>query len=170
MSLQSWKSFGGINNMEKSNNISVNALSANYFTLKTAYIGYFDICGELQVTQNTYLDSNVIIGGNIFVGFSANIEGNAYVKKNMLVSKNVGVSGNVDISGDTIMWGNLHIYQNYEIEKNLEINGNLIQMGLLVRNPTEYDTNIYNINIVAKDKKLGLNNYNPTYSFDISRI
>jgi len=62
--MSSWKKFGGINNLEKSNNITTNSLSADYFTLNNAYVGYFSICGELSVSQNTHLNADVFIDGN----------------------------------------------------------------------------------------------------------
>lgn len=166
-SLPSWKQFGGVHNMEKSNNISTNSLSANFFTLKNSYIGLFAISGELIVTNDSKLESNVFVGENLDVYNNTRILGNTFIKKNLIVTETTGIGGNVDISGDTLMWGNLHIMQNYEIEKNLEVNGNLIHMGLLVRNPQGHETNEYNINIKSVDKKLGLNNANPLYSLDI---
>jgi photosystem II stability/assembly factor-like uncharacterized protein/predicted acyltransferase (DUF342 family) len=161
--MASWKSYGGINNFEQTNNITVDSLSANYFTLKNEYVGYFSICGELSVSENTYLRSNVDIGGNNRIRNDCTVGGNTLVSKNIDMSGNLYVGKNVDISGDTLMWGNLHLMQNYEIEGNLMINGNILQMGLLKRNPKEY-----NINLHSVDKKLGFNTANPSYTLDIN--
>jgi predicted acyltransferase (DUF342 family) len=165
--IPSWKKFGGINNMEKTNNISTNSLSANFFTLKNSYVGYFSICGELSVTEDTYLGSNVVVGGNVQIEYDANIDGNVFIQNNEIVYGNVDIGGNVDISGNTLIRGNLHILQNYEIEKNLKINGNLIQMGLLTRSANLYGTNTYNVNITTVDQKIGINNSNPIYALDM---
>ena len=162
MSLPSWKSYGGINSMEKSNNISVNSLSANFFTLKNAYIGYFSITGELAVTGDTKLNSNVYIGGNIEAAFDSTIGRNNFIQGNSVIQGNVYVGDFLQVYGNTLMNGNLHILQNYEIEKNLKINGNLIQMGLKDRENQQY-----NINLSAVNTKLGLNILNPEFSFDM---
>lgn len=160
MSIPSWKSYGGINNLEKSNNVFVNNLSANYFTLKNAYVGFFNIQGELSVTKDTHLDSNVIIGGNNYINFDSHIYGNSIINQNSFIGGNLGVKGNVDISCNTLMWGNLHIMQDFEIEKNLKVDGNLIQLGK--------NNSLYNINLVALDTKLGFNTSNPNYTIDVT--
>jgi hypothetical protein len=160
--MSSWKSYGGINNYENTNNITVDHLSANYFTLKNEYVGYFSICGELSVSDDTYLRSNVFVGGNHVISRESTVNGNSFNKKNVDIRGNLGVGKNVDISGDTIMWGNLHLMQNYELEGNLMVNGNMIQMGLVSRNPK-----VYNINLSSVEKKLGFNNSTPTHTFDI---
>ena len=148
--MSSWKSYGGINNYENTNNITVDHLSANYFTLKNEYVGYFSICGELSVTDDTYLRSNVFVGGNHVISQESVVNGNSFNKKNVDIRGNLGVGKDVDISGDTIMWGNLHLMQNYELEGNLMVNGNMIQMGLVNRNPK-----MYNINLSSVGKNLG---------------
>ena len=161
--MSSWKSYGGINNYENTNNITVDHLSANNFTLKNDYVGYFSICGELSVTNDTYLRSNVLIDGNNLISKDITINGNSFTKRNQDVRGNLGVGKNVDISGDTIMWGNLHLMRDYEIEGNLMVNGNVIQMGLVSKNPKEY-----NVELRSSGKKLGLNNYTPSFTFDIN--
>ena len=161
--MSSWKSYGGINNYENTNNITVDHLSANYFTLKNEYVGYFSICGELSVTNDTYLRSNVLVGGNHVISRDGTINGNSFTKGDVGIRGNLGVGKNVDISGDTLIWGNLHLMQNYEIEGNLMVNGNLIQMGLESRNPKKY-----NVELHSSGKKLGFNKSTPSFTFDIS--
>ena len=160
MTILSWKSYGGINNFEKSNNVSVNNLSADYFTLKNAYLGYFSIQGQLSVTQDTHLNSNVTIGGNSIIEFNNHIYGNVLINKNIMIDKNLGVGGDVDISGNSLMRGNLHLMQNFELEKNLKVNGNLIQL--------DKNNSLYNINLYALNKTLGFNNQNPIYTLDLN--
>ena len=87
MSLPSWKSYGGVNSMEKTNNITVNSLSANFFTLKNAYEGYFSILGQLSVSENTTLRSNVMIGGNSTTKYDTITGGNSYVKGNSSIGE-----------------------------------------------------------------------------------
>lgn len=160
--MSSWKSYGGINSYENINNIAVDHLSVNYLTLSNDYVGYFSICGELSVSNDTYLRSNVSVNGNHVTFRESTVNGNSFNKKNVDVRGNLGVGKNVDISGDTLMWGNLILMKNYELEGNLTVNGNSIQMGLVSRN-----TGVYNINLSSVETKLGLNNSTPTHTFDI---
>ena len=157
-----WKSYGGINAMEKTNNISVNSLSANYLTLKNAYIGYFSINGELSVSEQTHLNANVYIGGNLETAFDSSIGRNSLIKGNNKIEGNVFIGKFLQVYGNTLINGNLHILQNYEIEKNLKVNGNLINFGLVDRGNA-----IYNINFTALNTKLGLNANIPKYTLDI---
>ena len=162
MSLPSWKSYGGINAKDKTNNIVVNSLSANYFTLKNAYVGFFSISGELSVTQTTTLQSNVIIGGNSITKYDTTTGGNNYITGSSNIMGNVYVGNYLEISGNTLIKGNLRVLQNYEIEKNLKVNGNVIQLGLRDRINQSYNVNLY-----ASGKRLGYNNINPNYTFDV---
>ena len=161
--MSNWKSYGGINNFENTNNLTVDSLSANNFTLTNEYVGFFSICGELKVTKDAVFGSNISVGGSQIVSKESTIQGNLTIKKDTNVAGNLGISKNVDISGETLMWGNLHLMQNYEIENNLMVNGNSIQMGLSSRVP-----NTYNINLTSVGKNLGFNIDNPSYTLDIS--
>ena len=156
MSLPSWKSYGGINAMEKTNNITVNSLCANFFTLKNAYVGYFSITGELSVTQTATLQSDVIIGGNTTTKYDTIRGHNHFIKGNNDITGNVYVGNYLEVSGNTLLKGNLHVLQNYGVEKNLKINGNIIQLGL-------YDqiNQLYNINLFANGTRLGYNKVIP---------
>ena len=162
MSLPSWKSYGGINAKDKTNNIVVNSLSANYFTLKNAYVGYFSISGDLLVTQTTTLQSNVLIGGNSVTKYDTTTGGNNYIKGSSNIVGNVYVGNELEVSGNTLLKGNLHVLQNYEIEKNLKINGNIIQLGLLDR-----INQLYNVNLYANGNRLGYNKIDPEFTFDV---
>ena len=162
MSLPSWKSYGGVNSMEKTNNITVNSLSANFFTLKNAYEGYFTILGELSVSENTSLRSNVTIGGNNTTNYDTITGRNNYVKVNSNIGGNLYLGNYLEVSGNTLLKGNLHILQNYEIEKNLKINGNIIQIGLRDRL-----NQLYNVNLFVQGNCLGYNKINPIYTLDV---
>ena len=148
--------------MEKTNNITVNSLSANYFTLKNAYEGYFTISGELSVSETTTLKSNVIIGGNSTTKYDTITGGNNYIKGHDNISGNLYLGNYLEVSGNTLLKGNLHILQNYEIEKNLKINGNIIQFGLNNRL-----NQLYNVNLFANGTRLGYNKVVPDHTFDI---
>ena len=162
MSLPSWKSYGGTGSMEKTNNISVNSLSANYLTLKNAYIGYFSISGELSVSGATILQSNVLIGGNCITTNDAITGENHYIKGYLQVIGNAFIGNNVEVGGNTLVKGNLVVLQNYEIDKNLKVNGNIIQLGL-----SDRLNELYNINLYANKRCLGYNKEDPSYTIDI---
>jgi hypothetical protein len=59
--MSTWKKYGGTNKLDKINNITVNTIVANQLTLKTIYVGDWDICGGLRTRDDA------IIGGNLFV-------------------------------------------------------------------------------------------------------
>ena len=94
LSLPSWKSYGGINSSDKSNNISVNYLNANYFTLKKAYIGYFTISGELIVSDDSSFYSNIYVGGNMITKKDHIIYGNNTIQGEVYIGKTLEVYGN----------------------------------------------------------------------------
>lgn len=61
----SWKKYGGINNYDSLSNVNVNSLVANNLSLRNAYQGLFTICGELVVTNDTYLETDLYVNGRI---------------------------------------------------------------------------------------------------------
>ena len=61
----SWKKYGGTNKLDKLNNISVNTIVTDKFTLKNFYVGDWDICGGLNVSVNANITKDLYVGGNI---------------------------------------------------------------------------------------------------------
>ena len=64
MSNQSWRKYGGMNKLEKMNNITVNSLVTDTFTVR-------DVASEFQiqalnVTGNSNLSGNIDISGSIY--------------------------------------------------------------------------------------------------------
>ena len=86
----SWKKYGGINKLDKMNYLNVNSIVTDTLTLRDAYSGAFDICG------------NVTISEKLFVSGKATINNSIYIKDNVDISKNVIVDGNVLIKGNTV--------------------------------------------------------------------
>jgi photosystem II stability/assembly factor-like uncharacterized protein len=108
----SWKKYGGTNKLDKLNNISVNTIVADQFTLKNFYVGDWDICGGLQVKNDAFLSQDLTVGGNIngsgdinILGamnvFNTNIIGNVFVAENAFVRQNILM----DLSGGTLLHG-----------------------------------------------------------------
>jgi len=108
----SWKKYGGTNKLDKINNISVNTVVTDKFTLKNFYVGDWDICGGLRAKDDTYLmrdlyvagdiscQGNVTIDGSLNV-FNTNIIGNVFVAENAFVRQNIFM----DLSGGTMLHG-----------------------------------------------------------------
>ena len=63
----SWKQYGGTNNFNIANNIRTHTLVCDYFTLREAYQGEFDISGKLFVYDDASFGGMVNIKGNTFL-------------------------------------------------------------------------------------------------------
>ena len=108
----SWKKYGGTNKLDKINNISVNTVVTDKFTLKNFYVGDWDICGGLRAKDDTYLmrdlyvagdiscQGNVTIDGSLNV-LNTNIIGNVFIAENAFVRQNIFM----DLSGGTMLHG-----------------------------------------------------------------
>ena len=108
----SWKKYGGTNKLDKLNNISVNTIVTDKFTLKNFYVGDWDICGGLRTKDDTFLMKDLYVAGDISCqgnvsidGFlnalNTNIIGNVFVAENAFVSENIFM----DFSGGTVLHG-----------------------------------------------------------------
>lgn len=108
----SWKKYGGINKLDKLNNISVNTIVTDQFTLKNFYVGDWDICGGLRVKNDAILMKDLYIAGDISCQgnvtidgamnvFNTNIIGNVFIAENAFVRENIYM----DFSGGTVLHG-----------------------------------------------------------------
>ena len=108
----SWKKYGGTNKLDKLNNISVNTIVTDKFTLKNFYVGDWDICGGLRVKDDSILNKDLTVHGDIYgYGnitidgamnvFNTNIIGNVFVAENAFVRENIYM----DFSGGTVLHG-----------------------------------------------------------------
>ena len=108
----SWKKYGGTNKLDKLNNISVNTIVTDKFTLKNFYVGDWDICGGLRVKDDAILSKDLTVRGDIYgYGnitidgamnvFNTNIIGNVFVAENAFVRENIYM----DFSGGTVLHG-----------------------------------------------------------------
>ena len=61
ITMSSWKQYGGINNYERSGRINADSISVNKFVFKEAYVGHFDICGDLHVSGNVLFDNSLYV-------------------------------------------------------------------------------------------------------------
>lgn len=108
----SWKKYGGINKLDKLNNISVNTIVTDQFTLKNFYVGDWDICGGLRVKNDTFLMKDLYIAGDISCQGDVTIDGslnvlNTNIVGNVFIAENAFVRENIfmDFSGGTMLHG-----------------------------------------------------------------
>ena len=141
----SWKKYGGINNYDNLSSINVNSLVANNISLKNPYQGIFTICGELIVSNNTYLEQDLYITGK----FECKNLGNFL--------NDLDVSGNVDISSNLYVKGNTYLYNP------------LYLVGSKGQN-LDLNTGIGTSFFIGDVSGVGMNKYNPEATLDISGV
>jgi len=85
-----WKKYGGINKLDKMNYLNVNSISTDKLILREAYIGAFDICGNVTISEKLSVNGKTTFNNNV------------YVTESVDISKNVVIQGNVLVKGNTI--------------------------------------------------------------------
>ena len=108
----SWKKYGGTNKLDKINNITVNTVVTDKFTLKNFYVGDWDICGGLRAKDDTYLMRDLYVAGDISCQGNVNVDGylnvlNTNIIGNVFIAENAFVRQNIfmDFSGGTMLHG-----------------------------------------------------------------
>ena len=96
----SWKKYGGTNKLDKINNITVNTVVTDKFTLKNFYVGDWDICGGLRAKDDTYLMRDLYVAGDISCQGNVNVDGylnvlNTNIIGNVFVAENAFVRQNI---------------------------------------------------------------------------
>jgi hypothetical protein len=150
----SWKKYGGTNKLDKLNNISVNAIVTDKFTLKNFYVGDWDVCGGLNVTNTANILKDLIVGGNI-VGtgnitidgsmnvLDTNIIGDIFVANSAYIRKNIFM----DSSGGTVLHG-----ENRKFGFNtLTPQATIDICGDLVRTIDIHTSTLSNKNVIARN-------------------
>jgi len=148
---EKWKKYGGMNKLESYNNITVNTIVADTFTLKKAYYGTFDICGELHVSGNAIIDTN-IKGNNLTIV-------NDISSNQLFVNNKSTHYADMDVYGNlTVYNGNAHFYKNLDISLNLYLSKQLF-LG---------NSQLAFINATDGIGNIGINTTTPISAFDIS--
>lgn len=151
MNPQKWKQYGGVNKLDSYNNISVNSIVADTFTLKKAYYGTFDICGELHVSGNAIVDTT-IKGNNLTII-------NDISSNRLFVNSQSTHYADMDVSGNlTVQNGNVYFYKNLNVSSNIYLRKQLF-LG---------NSGISYINATDTVGKIGVNTTTPISAFDIS--
>ena len=118
-SSQKWKAYGGTQQFEKNNHVTLNSLVVGNLTLKNDYVGFFSIHGALTVSDTTTLN------GNVYVAGSQHIHGNVNVDGTSMFASDVNMSRNLDVCGSVIVHGILSVMDDFHINKNVNIGGNI---------------------------------------------
>lgn len=148
---QKWKQYGGMNKLDTYNNVTVNAIVADTFTLKKSYYGTFDICGELHVSGNAIIDTDI-------KGKNLTITNDISCNRLFVNSKSTHYS-DMDVSGNLKVYsGNAFFYKNVDISSNLYLSKQLF-LG---------DSQIAFINATNTIGNIGINTTTPISAFDIS--
>ena len=166
----SWKKYGGTNKLDKLNNISVNTIVTDKFTLKNFYVGDWDICGGLNVTNNANIKKDLYVEGSIFgTGditidgsmnvFNTNIIGDVFVANSAYIRENIFL----DLSGGTVLHG-----ENRKFGFNtLTPQATIDICGDLVRTIDIHTSTLSNKNVIARNvNSQGITvNVEPTRSY-----
>ncbi len=164
----SWKKYGGTNKLDKLNNISVNTIVTDKFTLKNFYVGDWDICGGLRVKDDAIINKDLNVAGNIY-GYgditingamnvnTTEIVGNIFIAENAYVRENLLL----DYSGSTLFHGENHLFgfNTTSPQATIDISGDI------VRTIDIHTSTITNKNVIARN----VNNQGITVNVEPSR-
>ena len=119
----SWKSTGGINSYQTSNNIITTNIIADHLSLKYPYVGIFTICGELIVSGETHLDDDLFVFGNVFH------DQNLFIQNSLYVNEKTDLSGDLYSHGNTYQYNPLYLVGKYGQGLNNNGIGNMYFLG-----------------------------------------
>jgi len=82
----SWRKYGGINKLDQRNNITVNSIVADRFTVREAFLTTFNITGDFNIFGNAIITQKIRIGdavetNNLDVSGNTVINGKIYMTK-----------------------------------------------------------------------------------------
>jgi hypothetical protein len=121
-----WKKYGGINKNEKMNNLNVTSIVTDSLTLRNAYTGAFDICGNVTISEKLYVNKKTSFNDNI------------YVRANVDISKNVIIDGNILVNGNSTFTNAQSVFNNIVYlgeDKAQYLYGNPNGIGVNILNP-----------------------------------
>jgi hypothetical protein len=173
----SWKQYGGINKLEKTNNLNVNSVSTDTLRLHKPYHGGFDISGVLSVYDDAELKKNVHIFGDLDVSNNVYVTGDLTVNKklnissiqttaNIFVGTNLSVDGNASFGSDVFLYSNLY-FVDFNQSGNVLIHKEGEDLGINTLTPqatldingtnasvlSVYSTQEYTRNIIAQNSE-----------------
>lgn len=171
--MSSWKSYGGMDKFDKTNNITVNSLVTNYFVIKKSIVGDIDISGNISVGKYLYVDKDASFNGNVSINGSMDTStftadditcnGNGYFKNNVNVSSVLyfGNAANlIFLYGDASGIG----LNNKSPQASLDISGNMVA-SINVFSSQSTNRNILSQNVNQKGIVLWTDTSNSTIDF-----
>ena len=123
--MSSWKQHGGVKNMDTSNKINTNTLAVNTFFMKEPYVGTFDICGGLIVSENTIINNLIVGGTSLF-------NGSATFTQSFTTTGNVDSNDSANIKNNLVLGNTIY----FDSGKNQFIYGNISGLGINIHAPT----------------------------------
>ena len=145
--MSSWKKNGGINNYDSKSKFNIDSLTVNTMSMKRAFKGEFDICGQLIVSGNTIIQGSLLVEKNI--DFNGNI---------IIGSPNV--SNSLSVYAESTFFGNISTKSNFIVDGNMGTNADLFVNGNIRFSGGSF--------LYSSQNSLGLNTLAPTAAFDIS--
>jgi UDP-3-O-[3-hydroxymyristoyl] glucosamine N-acyltransferase len=95
--MSSWKKVGGINKLDKMNFLNVNSIVTDKLTLREAYTGQFDVCGNATVSNKLSVDGDVSLNSGI------------YIKGKLVVEGGLDFSGNIVGKSSITLYDKLYL-------------------------------------------------------------
>ena len=82
----SWRKYGGINKLDQRNNITVNTIVADKFTVRQAFLSEFNITGDFNIFGNAIISQIIHVRGlvdaeNLDVSGNTMLGGKVYLSK-----------------------------------------------------------------------------------------
>jgi UDP-3-O-[3-hydroxymyristoyl] glucosamine N-acyltransferase len=157
-----WRKYGGINNFETTENLTVHIITADYLTLRNYYYGLFEISGNVVVSDSINVGKDLIVSGNIFGSQNLEVSNNFIIGNTLQVSKNLYL-GSIDgsLNSNTPYFFGLNGNIGVNTTKptySLDVSGDNVH-GLNV-----YSGNVNNINTISRN----INNNGVVVSTDAS--
>jgi len=119
----SWKQYGGINKLDKLNNVSVNTVSTDSLIIREPILGNLDICG------NVVIDGSLVIHNYLDIKKNSVFEGNVKMLGNVDISQNVVIGRDLTVNGllttnNTLILQSLGINVDFDVSRNTTLRGN----------------------------------------------
>jgi cytoskeletal protein CcmA (bactofilin family) len=95
--MSSWRKYGGTDNFDKPNDLRINSLVTNYFTILNQITNDVDISGNLNVADrldvygDVSFNQNLTVEGNIIIHNDLDISGNSHIYSNQYIDGNITV-------------------------------------------------------------------------------
>ena len=154
--MSSWKTYGGINKFDKSGQISADSITVNNMTLRQAYQGDFDICGQL------FLSGNAILYDSINVGRDANVYGNMIIGHNDTLGKSATV---LNVTSTATFFGDIISKKNFIVDGAIVGNNIAAVNNVSVGRVLDFSGGSF---FYSSGNALGLNTMTPKATLDIS--